>query len=167
MTAPPPSVKASAGQQQKNDAEMRAELSDKGHVACNRDAPDAPTLPSGNPTRRRLGAVRDGAAFPTLFKVYCPSNRRAGPHTGMWLCGNRAGNTQRVAASWRYAGDVRAGLANQAYEPLAAGPQGATAPFPFSDGHWPAAAIGGHNGSTLGGAAFYTHFFQKNKELSP
>ena len=49
-----------------------------------------------------------------------------------------------------YEGDIRIGLANRAYGPLIAGPEGVTVLVIFADGHWPAISVGAGDGSTLG-----------------
>ncbi len=157
----------SVKQRQKADAEVRAELSRKGHMAFSWDDLDELTLPSGIRTRMYRVGMPDEADSPTVFRVYYPPNCKVEAHTHecdyteILLEGS-----QRVGATWHQAGDVRIGLANRGYGPLVAGPEGATVLFLFADGRWPAITIGNNDGSTLGSEVIAAHFERKNATLS-
>ena len=127
------------------DAQAAAELARKGHLGFNWEDLDAIELPSGIISRMfRIGTDDDA---PTVFRVYYPpgctvqAHTHACDYTEIILEGS-----QRVGATWHYAGDVRIGLANRGYGPLVAGEDGATVLFMFKDGRWPAINLGNNDG---------------------
>ena len=150
---------------QRTDAQVRSELTRKGHLAFNWDDLDELTLPSGIRTRMYRVGMPDEDSSPTVFKVFYPPNCKVEAHTHecdyteILLQGS-----QRVGATWHQAGDVRIGLANRGYGPLVAGPEGATVLFMFADGRWPAVTIGNNDGSTLGSEVISEHFARKNRQ---
>ena len=158
-------TKSSQSNGQKTDAEARAELSRKGHMAFCWDDLDEVTLPSGIETRMYRVGMPDEPGSPTVFKAYYPPHCTVEAHTHdcdyteIILEGS-----QRVGATWHHAGDIRIGLANRGYGPLVAGPEGATVLFLFADGRWPAITIGNNDGSTLGSEVITAHFEQKNAD---
>ena len=86
-----------------------------------------------------------------MFKTYFPPGCRIEAHTHpcdyseIILEG-----TQQVSGKWLDVGDIRVGLANRAYGPLIAGPEGVTVLVIFADGNWPAVTVGAGDGATLG-----------------
>ena len=142
----------------KTDAEIRAELTRKGHLAFRWDDLDKLELSNGIVTSLYRVGMPDEAASPTVFKVYYPPHCFVEAHTHecdyteILLEGS-----QRVGATWHHAGDIRIGLANRGYGPLVAGPEGATVLFFFADGRWPAITIGNNDGSTLGSDEIEAH----------
>ena len=148
---------------QKTDAEVRAELSRKGHMAFCWDDLDKLELSNGIVTSLYRVGMPDDPASPTVFKVYYPPNNVIEAHTHecdyteILLAG-----TQRVGATWHKAGDIRIGLANRGYGPLVTGPEGATVLFFFADGRWPAITIGKNDGSTLGSDEIEAHVKRRN-----
>jgi len=152
------SVESTSAQRQKTDAEVRAELERKGHMAFSWDDLDKLELSNGIVTSLYRVGMPDQAASPTVFKVYYPPGCTIEAHTHecdyteILLEG-----TQRVGAAWHKAGDIRIGLANRGYGPLVTGPDGATVLFFFADGRWPAITIGKNDGSTLGSDEIEAH----------
>ena len=148
---------------QKTDAEARAELSRKGHMAFCWDDLDEVTLPSGIQTRMypggHAGPTRFAHGLQGLLPPHCTveAHTHDCDYTEIILEGS-----QRVGATWHHAGDIRIGLANRGYGPLVAGPEGATVLFLFADGRWPAITIGNNDGSTLGSEVITAHFERKN-----
>ena len=147
-----------SGRNQKTDAEVRAELTRKGHMAFCWDDLDKLTLSNGIKTSLYRVGMPDEASSPTVFKVYYPPGGYIEAHTHdcdyteILLEGS-----QRVGATWHQAGDIRIGLANRGYGPLVTGPEGATVLFFFADGRWPAITIGKNDGSTLGSDEIENH----------
>ena len=140
--------------------EAAAQLARRGHLGFNWDDLDEIELPSGIRTRMfRLGTEADA---PTVFNVYYPPGCTVEAHTHetdyteIILEGS-----QKVGATWHYAGDVRIGLANRGYGPLVAGEDGARVLFMFKDGRWPAITIGNNDGSTLGSDVIEQHIADK------
>lgn len=144
------------------DSQAAADLARRGHHAFNWDDLDAIELPSGIVTRMyRVGSEPDA---PTVFKVYYPPGCTVEAHshecdyTEIIVEGS-----QKVGATWHYAGDIRIGLANRGYGPLVAGPEGTTVLFMFKDGRWPAITIGNNDGSSLGSDVIEAHIAEKSQ----
>lgn len=146
------------GQAQKTDAEIRAELTRKGHMAFCWNDLDILKLSNGIETRLYRVGMPDEASSPTVFKVYYPPGCYIEAHTHecdyteILLEGS-----QRVGTTWHHTGDIRIGLANRGYGPLVTGPEGAAVLFFFADGRWPAITIGKNDGSTLGSDEIEAH----------
>lgn len=126
------------------------QLSRRGHTSFNwSDVPEI-TLPNGVVSQRyRVGELDDDTAS-TVFRVYYPPGCEIEPHTHE--CDYTeiiVSGSQKVGRDWHYPGDIRIGLANRAYGPLIAGPDGAVVLFFFKDGRWPAYPVGKNDGSTL------------------
>ncbi len=142
------------------DSKAAADLQRRGHAAFNWEDLDAIELPSGIVTR--MFRMSDAEDAPTIFRVYYPPGCTVEAHTHecdyteIILEGS-----QRVGATWHYAGDVRIGLANRGYGPLVSGPEGTTVLFMFKDGRWPAKIIGKNDGATLGSDVIEAHVAQK------
>lgn len=141
--------------------EAAAALQRKGHLAFNWSDLDKIELPSGIVTSMyRIGTEADA---PTVFRVYYPPGCTVEAHTHecdyteIVLEGS-----QKVGATWHFAGDVRIGLANRGYGPLVAGDEGATVLFMFKDGRWPAITIGNNDGSSLGSDVIEAHIAAQN-----
>jgi len=148
---------------QKTNAEYAAELNRKGHLAFSWDELDKVELPTGIETQMYRVGDPDDASSPTVFKVYYPPDCYVEAHTHE--CDYTeivVEGSQRVGATWHYAGDIRIGLANRGYGPLVAGPDGATVLFMFKDGRWPAITIGNNDGSTLGSEVISAHMEKLN-----
>ena len=156
-------AEATTQSRQKTDAEIRAELTRKGHMAFCWDDLDKLELSNGIVTSLYRVGMPDEASSPTVFKVYYPPNSFIEAHTHecdyteIVLEGS-----QRVGATWHKAGDIRIGLANRGYGPLVAGPEGTTVLFFFADGRWPAITIGNNDGSTLGSNEIEEHVKRTN-----
>jgi len=94
-----------------------------------------------------------------VFKVDFPPGCRVEAHTHecdyseIILRGS-----QQVSGKWLHEGDVRIGLANNAYGPLIAGSEGVTVLIIFADGNWPAIQVGAGDGSTLSGEELRIRF---------
>jgi hypothetical protein len=135
-------------------------LERRGHLAFNWEDLDAIELPNGIVTRTfRMTADEDA---PTIFNVYYPPGCKVDAHTHdcdyteIILEGS-----QKVGATWHYAGDVRIGLANRGYGPLVAGDDGARVLFMFKDGRWPAIALGKTDQESLGSHVIQAHLDAK------
>lgn len=131
--------------------EIEAELDRRGHVVTSWDELGSITLEQTGivTSQYRIGKPSIDAS-PTVFKVEFPPDCRIEAHTHecdyseIVLKGS-----QQVSGKWVHEGDVRIGLANNAYGPLIAGPEGVTVLIIFADGNWPAIQVGAGDGSTL------------------
>jgi hypothetical protein len=140
--------------------EIESELDRRGHVATSWDELGSITLEQTGivTSQYRIGKPSSDAS-PTVFKVEFPPGCRIEAHTHecdyseIMLKGS-----QQVSGKWLHEGDVRIGLANNAYGPLIAGPEGATVLIMFADGKWPAIQVGAGDGSTLSGEELRTRF---------
>ena len=135
-------------------------LARRGHIGFSWDDLDAVELPSGVVTKMfRMTSDEDA---PTIFNVYFPPGCRVDAHkhdcdyTEIILEGS-----QKVGATWHYAGDIRIGLANRGYGPLIAGDEGARVLFMFKDGRWPAIALGKTDQDSLGSHVIQAHLDAK------
>ena len=157
------SAEPASPRRQNTDAEVRAELTRKGHIAFSWNDLDKLKLSNGIVTSLYRVGMPDEDASPTVFKVCYPPDCHIEAHTHecdyteIVLEGS-----QRVGAAWHHAGDIRVGLANRGYGPLVAGPQGATVLFFFADGRWPAITIGKNDGNTLGSDEIEAHMKSRN-----
>lgn len=140
--------------------EIEAELDRRGHIVTSWSELGSLTLEqSGAVTSQyRIGRPSSNAS-PTVFRVEFPPDCRIEAHTHacdyseILLKGS-----QKVSGKWIHEGDVRIGLANQAYGPLIAGPEGVTVLVIFADGNWPAIEVGAGDGSTLGSEELRSRF---------
>ena len=140
--------------------DMAAELEQRGHVVTSWDELGSITLPATGieTTQYRIGSPDDEAS-PTVFRAYFPPGCRVEAHTH--ACDYSEiilQGSQQVSGRWLHEGDIRVGLANRAYGPLIAGPEGATVLVIFADGHWPAIPVGAGDGSTLSTAELTERF---------
>lgn len=126
-------------------------LASQGHVSTSWSELGEWTQPNGVAVSRyHIGDPADEAS-PTVFKVYFPPECRIEPHTHACAYSEIIlEGSQKVSGTWYHAGDIRIAVADKAYGPLIAGPEGATVLVIFENGHWPAIPLGGkHDGSTL------------------
>ena len=134
------------------DDEMQAELERRGHVVTSWEGLGSITLENTGAvtSHYRIGLPSEQSS-PTVFKVFFPPHCRIEAHTHdcdyseIILQGS-----QKVSGRWLHEGDIRVGLANKAYGPLIAGPEGVTVLVLFANGNWPAIQVGAGDGSTLG-----------------
>ena len=140
--------------------ELTAELNRRGHVVTSWDELGTVTIPTTGAvtSQYRIGVHTDDES-PTVFKVFFPPECRIEAHTH--ACDYSEiilQGSQQVSGKWLHEGDVRIGLANKAYGPLIAGPDGATVLVIFADGRWPAIEVGAGDGSTLASPELYERF---------
>ena len=141
-----------AAAERRSSEELASELEARGHVNTSWEELGSITLPVTNieTSQYRIGSP-DDADSPTVFKVYFPPDCRVEAHkhacdySEIILQGS-----QKVSGHWLHEGDIRIGMADQAYGPLIAGPEGVTVLVIFADGHWPAIPVGAGDGETLG-----------------
>jgi len=132
--------------------EIEAELQRRGHVVTSWSELGSITLEqSGAVTSQyRIGRPSDDHS-PTVFRVEFPPDCRIEAHTH--ACDYSEiilKGSQQVSGKWLHEGDIRVGLAQKAYGPLIAGPEGVTVLVIFANGNWPAIEVGAGDGSTLG-----------------
>ena len=132
--------------------ELTKELERRGHVVTSWDEIGSITLPVTDveTTQYRIG-LPDDPASPTVFKAYFPPDCRVEAHTH--ACDYSeiiVKGSQKVSGKWLHEGNIRIGLANRAYGPLIAGPEGVTVLVIFANGNWPAIPVAAGDGSTLG-----------------
>jgi hypothetical protein len=132
--------------------QMASELTRRGHVVTSWDELGSVTLPvTGVETSQYRIGPPDDESSPTVFKAYFPPGCRVEAHThGCNYSEIVLEGSQQVSGRWLHAGDIRVGLADRAYGPLIAGPEGVTVLVIFADGNWPAITVGAGDGSTLG-----------------
>ena len=132
--------------------ELAEVLERRGHVVTSWDEIGSITLPVTDieTTQYRIG-LPDDEASPTVFKAYFPPDCRVEAHTH--ACDYSEiilEGSQKVSGKWLHEGNIRIGLANRAYGPLIAGPEGVTVLVIFADGNWPAIPVAAGDGATLG-----------------
>ena len=136
----------------KSTEEISTELTKQGHYVTSWDEIGSITLEETGvvTSQYRIGQPTQDSS-PTVFKASFPPDCRIEAHTHacdyseILLKGS-----QKVSGRWLHEGDIRVGLANRAYGPLIAGPEGVTVLVIFADGNWPAITVGAGDGSTLG-----------------
>tara|TARA_B100000686_G_C16692935_1_gene918765 strand:+ start:272 stop:760 length:489 start_codon:yes stop_codon:yes gene_type:complete len=132
--------------------ENSSELEKRGHIVTSWEELGSVELPeTGIVTSQYRIGLPERDESPTIFKAYFPPDCRVEAHTH--ACDYSEiilQGSQKVSGKWLYEGDIRIGLANRAYGPLIAGPEGVTVLVIFADGHWPAISVGAGDGSTLG-----------------
>jgi hypothetical protein len=132
--------------------ETEAELERRGHLVTSWDELGSITLAEMGvvTSQYRIGRPSEDTS-PTVFKASFPPGCRIEAHThGCDYSEIVLEGTQQVSGKWLKAGDIRIGLANKAYGPLIAGPEGVTVLVIFADGNWPAIMVGAGDGATLG-----------------
>lgn len=140
--------------------EIDAELDRRGHVVTSWDELGSITLEqSGAITSQyRIGKPSSDAS-PTVFKVEFPPDCRIEAHTHACDYSEIVlRGSQKVSGKWLHEGDIRIGLANNAYGPLIAGPEGVELIIIFADGQWPAIQVGAGDGSTLSADELLSRF---------
>ena len=132
--------------------EIEAQLERRGHVYTSWEELGQIRLErSGAVTSQYRVGRPSSDSSPTVFRVEFPPDCRIEAHTH--ACDYSEiilKGSQKVSGRWLREGDIRVGLANQAYGPLIAGPEGVTVLVIFADGNWPAIEVGAGDGSTLG-----------------
>ncbi|MGI9623942.1 MAG: hypothetical protein ACR2PK_13990 [Acidimicrobiales bacterium] len=140
--------------------EITDELNRRGHIVTSWDELGSVTIEQTGAvaSQYRIGLPTEGAS-PTVFKTYFPPDCRIEAHTH--ACDYSEiilQGSQKVSGKWLQEGDVRIGLANKAYGPLIAGPEGVTVLVIFADGNWLPIEVGAGDGSTLSSAEILERF---------
>lgn len=133
-------------------AQITAELQQRGSVVTSWEELGSITIEATGveTSQYRIGPADDDAS-PTVFKAWFPPNSRVEAHThGCDYSEIILQGSQQVSGRWLHEGDVRIGLANRAYGPLIAGPEGVSVLVIFANGNWPPIPVGSGDGATLG-----------------
>ena len=109
-------------------AEIDDVLTKRGHIVTSWDELGSITLEATGvvTSQYRIGLPTEDAS-PTVFKAQFPPNCRIEAHTH--ACDYSEiilEGSQQVSGKWLHKGDIRIGMANKAYGPLIAGPEGVT-----------------------------------------